>query len=502
MYQELSEFLDYCRLERRLAPLTCSAYERDVRACLAFLERAGIGSLEEVRPADLRRFLTAEAKRRPAPSSRTRTIAALKGFFRFLLENEEIERDPAQVLRTPKKREALPDVLDRRELARLLAATEREDVWERHFPGRRERDRLMLALFAYAGLRRSELLGLDWDDVDLERRLLHVRKAKGGRQRAVPIHPALEPLFTDYLSVRARDPERALFVGVHGRRLSGTIMTQTFLRYARAAGVTERKRVTPHTLRHVFASELLRAGANLRQIQELLGHKHLDSRWLSERAGVPNPFRDLEVPGRPRQEADWLTPDEFRRLLEAAGSPRRRQRGLAERDRLVLLTLVATGLRRSELIALNWRDVDLGAERPSVLVRRGKGGKPRRQPLPTPLARELQKLHATRRPESDAPIFCGLQGKRLHPGMLGLIVRRAAERAELDKRVTAHTLRHTAATWLRQRTGDARLVAAYLGHADLSTVSRYAHVADDELHDAASAIAASAGLDGALKRAV
>jgi integrase/recombinase XerC len=93
----------------------------------------------------------------------------------------------------------------------------------------------------------------------------------------VPIHPALEPLFLDYVRVRARDPEPALFVGVQGRRLSQTIMTQTFLRYARAAGVTERKRVTPHTLRHVFASELLRAGANLRQIQELLGHKHLDS---------------------------------------------------------------------------------------------------------------------------------------------------------------------------------------------------------------------------------
>jgi site-specific recombinase XerD len=77
--------------------------------------------------------------------------------------------------------------------------------------------------------------------------------------------------------VRAGDPEPALFVGVQGKRLSQTIMTQTFLRYARAAGVTERKRVTPHTLRHVFASELLRAGANLRQIQELLEHKHLGS---------------------------------------------------------------------------------------------------------------------------------------------------------------------------------------------------------------------------------
>ncbi|HTS73474.1 MAG TPA: tyrosine-type recombinase/integrase [Gaiellaceae bacterium] len=277
MHRELTDFLAFCRIERRLAPLTCSAYERDVGTCIAFLERQGIVTVGEVRPADLRLFLADEATRRPAPSSQARTVAALKCFFRFLLENEQIARDPALVLRTPKKREALPDVLDRPELVRLLDATERDNVWKRKHEGKRERDRLLLALFAYAGLRRSELLGLDWSDVDLERRLLKVRRAKGGRQRVVPIHPALEPLFLDYLRVRAHDPEPALFVGVQGRRLSQTIMTQTFLRYARAAGVTERKRVTPHTLRHVFASELLRAGANLRQIQELLGHKHLDS---------------------------------------------------------------------------------------------------------------------------------------------------------------------------------------------------------------------------------
>jgi len=277
MDEALEDFLRFCRLERRLAPLTCSAYERDVRACIGFLRREGIDDLAVVRPPDLRRFLAGEVERRPAVGSQARTVAALKCFFRFLVENEYLLRDPAQVLRTPKKREALPDVLDRRELGRLFAVVDQDELWERHFRGRAERDRLLLALFAFAGLRRSELLGLDWGDIDLDRRLLRVRKAKGGRQRMIPIHPALEPLFTAYLCLRACDPEPALFVGVQGKRLSATRLSVTFRRYADAAGVTARKRVTPHTLRHVFASELLRAGANLRQIQELLGHKHLDS---------------------------------------------------------------------------------------------------------------------------------------------------------------------------------------------------------------------------------
>lgn len=105
----------------------------------------------------------------------------------------------------------MPDVLDRHELARLLQAPDREDLWERDFPGRRERDRLILALFAYAGLRRSELIALDWDDIDLDRRLLRIRVAKGGRQRVVPIHPGLVPLLLAYLETRLPlGTERAL----------------------------------------------------------------------------------------------------------------------------------------------------------------------------------------------------------------------------------------------------------------------------------------------------
>jgi integrase/recombinase XerD len=209
--EELTDFLRFCRSERRLAPMTCAAYERDVSACLDYLQGQGI-ALAEVKVTHLRAFLAEEQKRRPAVSSQARTTAALKCFFRFLVEEERILRDPALPLRTPKKREVLPDTLTLGELERLLAQPVRDDLWERHFPGKPERDRLLLALMAYGGLRRSELLGLDWDDVELSRRLLRIRKAKGGRQRTIPIHPALAPLFAEYYATRVPLTEQAVFV--------------------------------------------------------------------------------------------------------------------------------------------------------------------------------------------------------------------------------------------------------------------------------------------------
>jgi integrase len=146
---------------------------------------------------------------------------------------------------------------------------------------------------------------------------------------------------------------------------------------------------------------------------------------------------------------------------------------------------VLTGLRRSELCALDWRDLELDGRKPSLLVRSGKGRKSRRQPIPASLARRLQRLAKAHSPGPADPVFCGLQGGRLQQTILADIIGRAAKRAGLEKHVTAHTLRHTAATWLRQELGDTRLVAEYLGHADLSTVARYAHVDREELFHAA-----------------
>lgn len=217
-------------------------------------------------------------------------------------------------------------------------------------------------------------------------------------------------------------------------------------------------------------------------------------RWIAQSDHLSDPFLGLQAPPKPSQQSDWLTPEEFARLLAGAARPRRNRPGLAARDRLVLLTLVTTGLRRSELIALDWCDLALEDEPPSLLVRHGKGDRARRQPLPRQLAAELAALRTQRRAGPPDPVFCGLAGGRLSAKVLAAIVQRATERAGVEKHVTVHTLRHTAATWLRQGSADTRLVAEYLGHADLSTVGRYAHVGDEELQRAAEALAHRAGV--------
>jgi site-specific recombinase XerC len=134
--------------------------------------------------------------------------------------------------------------------------------------------------------------------------------------------------------------------------------------------------------------------------------------WVSHRNGLPDPFLDLQAPPKPRGESDWLTREEFAQLLDGAEHPARRRPGLAERDRLVLLTLAMTGLR-SELISLDWGDVTLDGPRPSLLVRCGKGGRSRRQPLPAQLAAELERWRARRGASGSDPVFCGLGGARL-----------------------------------------------------------------------------------------
>ena len=174
----------------------------------------------------------------------------------------------------------------------------------------------------------------------------------------------------------------------------------------------------------------------------------------AEREGVRDPFLDLDAPPKPRTQAPWLTPEEFARVLEGAARPcrtlpasrRARPAGAARR-----WSRRDCDARSS--IALDWDDLDAGRRpEPSLLVRYGKGPASRAASRsPTALARELAQpyaQHGSRRLQD--PVFCGLRGGRLQPTIFAGIIRRSAERAGLEKHVTAHTLRHTAATWLRQ----------------------------------------------------
>jgi len=157
---------------------------------------------------------------------------------------------------------------------------------------------------------------------------------------------------------------------------------------------------------------------------------------------------------------------------------------MIERDRLVLIALLLSGMRPSQLIVVRWADLDLNRRRPSLLIPGAKGDRRRRQPLPRQLSREL---HGWRELRSCAPsetVFCGLTGARLRTSRLEQIIGRAAYRVDLNKRVSAHILRNTAVAWLKQAGASPSLIAAYLGEAD-SPTDQYA---DGESEDVRAAV--------------
>ena len=213
--------------------------------------------------------------------------------------------------------------------------------------------------------------------------------------------------------------------------------------------------------------------------------------WLSRRHGIPDPFLELPAPPKPRQERDWLTPAEFAAMLAGAERPLRNRPGLVERDRLVLLALLMTGVRRSELIAARWADLATDGPHPSMLVRRGKGGKPRRQPLPSRLVAQLEHWRSIRRPTLEQPVFCGLAGRPMQPPRS-----RGSSPAPPPVPSWKSTSRRTRCA-TPQRRGCARPAAMHAsspstsGTRTLSTVSRYAHVASQEMHDAVQSLADS-----------
>jgi len=280
MLKLIDEFERTLVAEDNASPHTVRNYLSDLKQLRTFLISRGIGlnrAGDEVATNDvdhlaIRAFLT-DLLRRNRKSSVGRKLSAAKGFFRFLVRRGLIERDPTAGIATPKKEQQLPVHLTVDDMFRLL------DAPPDNTPAGR-RDRAILEVVYSCGLRVSELVGLDWRDVDTGLNLVRVR-GKGGKERLVPIgQKALAALTVyqeqlDQLCPRRLRDERAVFLNRRGKRLTTRSVARMVDHYVLASGIATK--ASPHALRHSFATHLLNAGADLRAIQELLGHASLST---------------------------------------------------------------------------------------------------------------------------------------------------------------------------------------------------------------------------------
>ncbi len=265
--QWIDRFLHHLAVEKGLSRNTLEAYARDLQGYLAFLAEQKISSLEEGSAEPIMGYFKFLRGKGLSARSAARSFSALRGFYKFLLQDRAISQNPLRRLRTPKAVPRLPGVLTSREV---------EDLLRQPDPARPlgNRDRAMLELLYATGLRVSELVHLSVNDVNLE--VGYVRtKGKGARERIVPIGQAARQTLKEYLegprrNWALRSSDATLFLGRGGREITRQGFWKILRKHAQATGIA--KRITPHTLRHSFATHLLERGADLRSIQSMLGH--------------------------------------------------------------------------------------------------------------------------------------------------------------------------------------------------------------------------------------
>ncbi len=263
----IDAYLDHLRVERGLAANTLEAYSRDLNRLATHAgDRAGP---REVGAGELAALLTENVRRGFGARSSARQLSAIRGFFKFLVREKAIAEDPTALVERPRLGRRLPKVLGQEDIEAIAG---RPAIVTR----RGVRDRAMIHLMYACGLRVSELCALRVGDLDRERGVVSVL-GKGGKRRLVPVGEVALVHVEEYLAeVRpalARAGESALFLSPSGRRLTRQGFWKLLKRYARAAGVS--LPVSPHKLRHSFATHLLRGGADLRAVQAMLGHADL-----------------------------------------------------------------------------------------------------------------------------------------------------------------------------------------------------------------------------------
>ena len=291
MKEQLRSFLEFLRLNRNASPHTVAAYDSDLSQFLAFTAAQQRKKSTELRPVDIdlpavRAFMADLYRQGQARASVSRKLSALRTFTRYMRREGWIEGDPVALAAAPKREQKVPAHLSMDEMSTLLATPDASNPLGC-------RDRAILELFYASGLRLSELVGLDVEDVNLSARMVRVM-GKGGKERIVPFNDAARNSIAAWLKDRAalvnsqpptptarqktrsrKSEADALFINFRGSRLTGRSVQRLLARYVSMCST--RFGISPHALRHSFATHLLERGADLRAIQELLGHVALST---------------------------------------------------------------------------------------------------------------------------------------------------------------------------------------------------------------------------------
>lgn len=274
MQSAIDRFLRFLRVEKNCSDLTIKSYREDLCLLVEYFEdsRGATPALESITPQDLRRFVSALHDAGYARSSISRRLACLRSFFRFAQREGLVSSNPAKPLRNPRRERKLPHFLTNSEMGRLLAAPDPGDPLG-------ARDRAILETMYSAGLRVSELVGINFEDLDLADGLVRIR-GKGRKERLAPLGSHAVRALRRWFKARRELPKSdrpgetdPVFVNKFGARITTRSIRRMLEKYLKQTGLD--LRTTPHTLRHSFATHLLDRGADIRSVQELLGHKSL-----------------------------------------------------------------------------------------------------------------------------------------------------------------------------------------------------------------------------------
>lgn len=269
MQQEIATFIQYLKSERNSSPHTVEAYSRDLQQFAAYLHKHvdSFCTIEQITHLHIRRYL-ASMHKDLTKSSTGRKLAAIRSMFRFLLRRGTIAKNPAELVSTPKKEKKLPFHLNIDEITTLVEAPKAPEFLP-------SRDRAVLETLYSCGIRVSELTGLNAGGIDLERGFVRVL-GKGGKERIVPLGEKAIHALEEYLEFRGGPGiDAPLFINSRGGRLTRRSVARIVQHYM--IHLETMKKASPHTLRHTFATHLLEGGADLRSIQEMLGHASLST---------------------------------------------------------------------------------------------------------------------------------------------------------------------------------------------------------------------------------